>query len=157
MRFAGWKMALGSSVLAALLAVPTWGSEAANTRTAMPGTLNYVEGQASIGDQTLNSQAVGNASLDNGQVLQTGNGKAEILLTPGVYLRVGNNSTVRMVSNSLTNTEVDVSQGEAMVEVDQLYHENNLQHQPAGSGHETGENRVVRLQRCERRCAGIRW
>src|SRR5579884_1296613 len=102
MRFAGWKMALGSSVLAALLAVPTWGSETANTRTAMPGTLNYVEGQASIGDQTLNSQAVGNASLDNGQVLQTGNGKAEILLTPGVYLRVGNNSTVRMVSNSLT-------------------------------------------------------
>jgi hypothetical protein len=59
-------------------------------------------------------------------VLETGNGKAEILLTPGVYLRVGNNSSVKMISNSLTNTEVTVSQGEAMVEVDQLYRENNL-------------------------------
>ena len=53
----------------------------------MPGTLNYVEGQASIGDQTLNSQAVGSAELQNGQVLETGDGKAEILLTPGVRRR----------------------------------------------------------------------
>jgi len=92
----------------------------------MPGTLNYVEGQASIGDQTLDSHAVGNANLQNGQVLETGNGKAEILLTPGVYLRLGSNSSIKMISNSLINTEVTVSEGEAMVEVDQLYHENNL-------------------------------
>jgi len=126
MRFAHWRMALGSGLLAALLVVPGWGSEADTSHTATPGTLNYVEGQASIGDQKLDSHAVGNADLQNGQVLQTGNGKAEILLTPGVYLRVGNNSSVKMISNSLTNTEVTVSQGEAMVEVDELYHENNL-------------------------------
>jgi len=127
MRIAGWKMACGSGFLAALLTVPMWGDTTTNNRhTAMPGTLNYVEGEASIGDQTLNSQSVGNADLQNGEVLQTGNGKAEILLTPGVYLRVGDNSEVKMISNSLTNTEVMVNQGEAMVEVDRLYHENNL-------------------------------
>ena len=125
MRFIGWK-AIGSCLLAAFLTVPMWGKETDNRHNAMPGTLNYVEGQASIGDQTLNSQDVGNASLQNGEVLETGNGKAEILLMPGVYLRVGSNSSVKMISNSLINTEVTVNQGEAMVEVDQLYNENNL-------------------------------
>jgi len=127
MRFARWKTALGSCMLAALLSVPMWGDTTAESRhTAVPGTLNYVEGQVSIGDQTLNSQAVATADLENGQVLQTGSGKAEILLTPGVYLRLGSDSAVKMISNSLTNTEVTLNKGEAMVEVDELYHENNL-------------------------------
>ena len=126
MRFARWKMAVGSSFLAALLTVPMWGSDNTNRRTAMPGTLNYVEGQASMGDQNLDSQAVGNAQLQNGQVLETGNGKAEILLAPGVYVRLGSNSSVKMISNSLTNVEVALNQGEAIVEVDQIFNENNL-------------------------------
>lgn len=126
MRLSRWGTMAASGFLAALLSVPAWSADTDNRRTAMPGTLNYVEGQVSIGDQTLNSKDVGTADLQDGQVLDTGNGKAEILLTPGVYLRIGNNSSVKMVSNSLTNTEVDVSQGEAMVEVDQIYHENNL-------------------------------
>ena len=54
-------------------------------------------------------------------MLETGDGKAEILLTPGVYLRLGSDSSVKMISNSLANTEVTVSQGEAMVEVDEIY------------------------------------
>ena len=125
MSLARWKMMATSFALAALLSVPAW-SDTDTRHTAMPGTLNYVEGQASIGDQTLSSNSVGTATLRNGAVLQTGNGKAEILLTPGVYLRVGSNSEVKMDSNSLLNTEVTVNQGEAMVEVDQIYHENNL-------------------------------
>src|ERR1700746_3358443 len=124
MRITRWKVAFGSCFLAALLTIPMWGSETTDRRTAMPGTLNYVEGQASIGDQTLDSHAVGNADLQNGQVLETGDGKAEILLTPGVYLRLGSNSSVKMISNSLTNTQVSLREGEVMLEVDQLYKEN---------------------------------
>jgi hypothetical protein len=93
----------------------------------MPGTLNYVEGQASVGDQALDRQAVGTADLQDGQVLETGNGKAEILLTPGVYLRVGSNSSVQMISSGLTNTQLALNRGEAMLEVDQLYKENDIQ------------------------------
>ncbi len=126
MKLARWKTIAATGFLAALLSVPAWSENTESRRTAVPGTLNYVEGQASIGDQILDQKAVGAANLANGQVLQTENGKAEILLTPGVYLRLGNNSSVKMISNSLTNTEVTVSQGEAMVEVDQIYHENYL-------------------------------
>ena len=125
MKLARWKTAAGSLFLAALLSVSAW-SETDSRHTAMPGTLNYVEGHASIGDQTLDSKSVGEVNLQNGQVLETGKGKAEILLTPGVYLRLGSNSSAKMISNSLTDTEIDVAQGEAMLEVDELYHENNL-------------------------------
>jgi hypothetical protein len=126
MRLARWKMVAGSCFLAALLSVPAWSLDTDNRHTAVPGTLNYVEGQASMENQTLDSKSVGTAELQDGQVLQTGSGKAEILLTPGVYLRLGSNSSVKMISNSLTNTEVTVRDGEAMLEVDELYHENNL-------------------------------
>ena len=131
MELARWRMAIGLS-LAALLSLPAWGADT-NRRMATPGTLNYVEGQASIGNQQLDSKSIGSAELQNGQVLTTGNGKAEVLLTPGVYLRVGSNSSVTMLSNSLTNTQVAVNQGQAMIEVDQLYKENDIQVKQAGA------------------------
>src|ERR1700752_4943093 len=124
MRLARWKTVAGSVFLAALLSLPAWGADTDNRRQAMPGSLNYVEGQASIGDQELTSKDVGTADLQNGETLETGNGKAEILLTPGIYLRVGSNSEVKMVSTSLTDTHVALRHGEAMLEVDQLYKDN---------------------------------
>jgi len=94
--------------------------------SARPGTLNYVEGQASIGGRQLSPQSVGNTTLEAGQVLATANGKAEILLTPGIFLRLGNDSTVQMVSPDLTHTEVKLEQGRANVEVDQIYSQNTV-------------------------------
>jgi FecR protein len=112
---------LASVVLAAILSAPAWAA-----RTALPGTLNYVEGNASIGTQPLDSKSIGAAELQAGQSLTTENGKAEVLLTPGVYLRVGDHSAVRLISPSLTDTRVAVDQGHAMVEVDELHPENDI-------------------------------
>lgn len=71
----------------ALLAVPLWGSTTENRRNAVPGSLNSVEGEASIADQTLDSQAVGNVELQNGQVLETGRAKPRFCLRQG-YISV---------------------------------------------------------------------
>lgn len=125
MKLARWKTAVGTTFLAMVLSVPAW-SAYPDRRSAMPGTLNYVEGKASIGDQVLNSKAVGATELQAGQTLRTENGKAEILLTPGVYLRLGSNSSVSMVSPGLTNTELALNQGQAMLEVDEVHSENNI-------------------------------
>ena len=97
-----------------------------NANSVSPGTLNYIEGQASIEGRPLSSQSVGNTKLEAGQVLATANGKAEILLTPGIFLRLGEDSTVQMVSTDLTHTEVRLEQGRADVEVDQIYPQNTI-------------------------------
>lgn len=134
MKLARWTTLAAAWFLAAFLSVPAWGAYADNRRTAAPGTLNYVEGQASMGDRALDSKAVGSAELQAGQILATGNGKAEVLLTPGVYLRLGSNSSVKMISGSLTNTQVALNQGEAMLEVDDIHPQNDIRiSQPGGS------------------------
>jgi len=116
----------GALWLAALLAVPVFADTSTSKSPAVPGTLNYVEGQASIGSQALNSKSAGSTELGEGQSLTTTTGKTEMLLTPGVFLRLGDHSSAKMVSSSLTNTQVAVNQGEAMVEVDQIYPQNDL-------------------------------
>ncbi len=126
MRLARWSSVAGTTLLALLLSLPAWSDTTTDRHTAMPGTLNYVEGQATIGDQALDAKSVGSANVENGQSLTTGKGKAEILLTPGVYLRLGDNSSATMISTSITDTEVALNQGEAMLEVDQIYPENNI-------------------------------
>jgi hypothetical protein len=111
--------------LAAVLSVPAWGTNA-SPNSAVPGTLNYVEGQVYIADQPLDQNSVGKTNVQVGQSLRTETGKAEILLTPGVFLRQGDNSSLEVVATSLTDTEVRLTQGHAMVEVDQIYPQNNL-------------------------------
>lgn len=129
---------LGIVFLAAALIAPAWGANptlpassyptSGQTQPAsvQPGMINYIEGQVSVGYQRLNSDSVGSAELKSGQVLTTRNGKAEVLLTPGVFLRVGSNSEVRMISPGLADTEVKLDRGRAAVEVDEIHRENNL-------------------------------
>jgi len=116
-----------SFILAAILSAPAWGAT-----PALPGTLNYVEGQAAVGSEALNAKSIGSVTLQSGQTLTTQTGKAEILLTPGVFFRVGDNSSATLVSPSLTNTEVSLAKGQAMVEVAEIYKDNLLRVQADG-------------------------
>ena len=125
------------SLFLALGVVPAWAKadnpSTANSRSARPGTVNYVEGQVSLDNQTLDEKSVGSTEVDAGQSLTTENGKAEVLLTPGVFLRLGSESSVRMISSSLIDTQIALSRGKAMVEVDQIYPQNNIRVQQDGS------------------------
>ena len=100
---------------------------------AQPGTLNYVEGQASVDGQPVDSKSVGLVTLSDGQAVTTEEGKVELLLTPGVFLRVGDHSTVKMVSSSLSETAIEVEKGEATVEVAEINKENDLRVNEGGT------------------------
>lgn len=115
-----WKW-LGGSFLAALLFGPAWGSV-----TPQPGTLNYVEGQAAIGSRTVTEQSVGTAQLAAGQSITTANGRAEVLLTPGIFLRIDDNSSLRMVDSGLADNIMTLEKGRAMVDVTEIRPENNV-------------------------------
>jgi hypothetical protein len=110
--------------LLAILILPVAPAIAASS--AVPGALNYVEGQVSIAGQPVTSQAVGSVQLEPNQVLQTGQGRAELLLTPGVFVRLGDNSSLRLISPNLGDTRVELLQGRAIVEVTEIFKDNNL-------------------------------
>ena len=119
--FQHYKSLLGILAAAILIVFP-----AAAASSAIPGTLNYVEGQVAVAGQNVTSHSVGSVQLQPNQVLETGQGRAEILLTPGVFLRVGDNSAVRLISPGLADTRVEVLRGHAFVEVAELFKDNNL-------------------------------
>jgi hypothetical protein len=92
----------GCLALAGLVSLPAWGqnsstSPSQNPGTAAPGTINYVEGRAKIGNEVLSSKSVGKVELRAGETLETGNGRVEMLLTPGVFLRLGQDTSVTMI------------------------------------------------------------
>ena len=114
LRLTGWLFA------AALIA----GAQTNNV--GQPGMINYTEGQVLLNGNTIGSRSIGRAEAEPGGVLQTRQGRAEMLLTPGVFLRLGQNSAVKMIDPSLIDTQVELQQGKAMIEVDQIAGENHL-------------------------------
>lgn len=119
--------ALAALLAPALFAMDTT-QNAPMTNPAVPGTLNYVEGSARLDGQRITQSAIGSASADlrAGQVLSTSDSRAEVLLTPGVFLRLGHNSRVKMLSPDLTDTAMAVERGRVDVEVDQLFPQNDI-------------------------------
>jgi hypothetical protein len=113
--------AIGGFFLAALLSSPVWGSI-----PPQPGTINYIEGQAAIGAQVLSQNSVRSVNLATGQTLSTQNGRAEILMTPGIFVRVGDHSSLEMVSPGLADTLTTLHKGRAMVEVANIQRANNV-------------------------------
>jgi hypothetical protein len=120
--------AVGGFFLAALLLSPAWGSV-----PPQPGTVNYIEGQAAIGSQALTEKSAGSTKLAAGQSLSTENGRAEILLTPGIFVRVGDHSSVQMISPGLADTIMTLQKGRVMVEVAEIHPENNVRMAENGS------------------------
>lgn len=94
--------------------------------SAKSGLIHYVEGRALLDGRQV-EQKFGNfpQMKENGQ-LRTEDGRAEVLLTPGVFLRAGENSAFRMVSNQLTDTRVEVLNGSLLLECAELLKDNAI-------------------------------
>src|SRR3569833_1960993 len=80
------------------------------------GTVDYFQGDVSIDGLQLAAKTARFSTLKEQSVLKTGEGRAELLLTPGVILRIGENSSVRMLDSDLMHTRVQLVAGTAMLE-----------------------------------------
>jgi ferric-dicitrate binding protein FerR (iron transport regulator) len=116
----------------ALLGIGVLCTPAFGANPAHPGTLNYIEGAAYLNGKLLNEKDVGSVEMNAGEALSTMKGKAEILLTPGVFLRLDDDSAVKMISPDITRTQVELDRGRAAVEVDELHDQNDLEIVDAG-------------------------
>lgn len=112
---------IGGFIFLALLGQTAWGSI-----PPRPGTINYVEGQASIGGQVLGEHSAGTARVEAGQSVSTEAGRVEMLLAPGMFLRLNAQSSVQMIDPGLANTVVQLQKGRVLVEVAEIHPENNI-------------------------------
>ncbi len=86
--------------------------------SAKAGGINAITGDASIYSRGSEwQQLMITDDLNAGDRVRTANdGRVEILLNPGSYLRVGGNSEVELSNNALDNLEVRLIRGTAIVE-----------------------------------------
>jgi len=87
--------------------------------SAKAGGINAITGQADVhgkGESEWQQLSITD-DLDSGDRVRTANdGRVEILLNPGSYLRVGGDSEVELLNNALDNLEVRLLRGTAIVE-----------------------------------------
>jgi len=116
-----------SKVLPLALAVLGAGSAwSQSIISAHSGVIHYVEGQVSVDGKAVQPKFAEFPDVKTGQTLAAEDGRAEILLTPGVFLRVAEASSVRMISNKLADTRVEIVTGSALVEVGELLADNAI-------------------------------
>ncbi|HTC87508.1 MAG TPA: hypothetical protein VK686_04370 [Bryobacteraceae bacterium] len=122
MRFlAGWSLGIALGTLAA-------GSACAQyVISSHSGVIQYVEGRALLADKPVEPKFGQFPDIKENQEFRTEDGRAEILLTPGVFLRLGENSAIRMLSTRLTDTRVEVLSGSAVVESNEIPKDNAIQ------------------------------
>ena len=109
---------------AAAWALAATGALAQSIVSAKSGAVHHVEGRVLIDGKVVESKIAEFPNLNEGSVLRTERGRAEMLLTPGVIVRLGENSAVRMISNRLSDTRLEMVEGSALVEVMEMLKEN---------------------------------
>jgi hypothetical protein len=97
----------------AVLALPADGQSVISTRS---GVVHFFEGAVYLGDQPLEPHLGKFPCMAQGSELRTAQGRAEVLLTPGVFLRMGESSAIRLVANNLSDTRVELLAGSAIVD-----------------------------------------
>jgi len=100
-----------------------WSQQAVSARA---GLIQYVEGRVLLNDQPIAPKVNEFLQVEKGQTLATEEGRAEILLTPGAFLRLSEDSSFKMISGSLSDTRLEVLSGSAMVEVEELLKDNAI-------------------------------
>jgi len=77
-----------------------------------------VEGQALLDSKPVEVKISKFPEMKENMELKTTDGRAEVLLNPGAFLRLGENSAVRMVSNKLSDSRMEFISGSIVVEAD---------------------------------------
>ncbi|MBV8818153.1 MAG: hypothetical protein JO022_07330 [Acidobacteriaceae bacterium] len=78
--------------------------------------VHFFDGTVYLNDQPLQSRLGKFPCVPAGGELRTEHGRAEVLLTPGVFLRAGESTAIRMLSNALSDTQVELSAGSVIVD-----------------------------------------
>ena len=115
-----------AAFLAVILALSAIPALAQPVISAKSGLISYVEGKVYLGDQIVEPSPTRFPDVKENAVVRTAEGRAEVLLTPGVVLRLGENSSFKMLTNRLIDTRLELLTGSAVVEADDIAKDTNV-------------------------------
>jgi hypothetical protein len=105
------------AVVLALSAIPALAQPVISAKS---GLISYVEGKVYLSDQIVEPSPTHFSDVKENAVVRAAEGRAEVLLTPGVVLRLGENSSFKMITNRLIDTRLELLTGSAVVEADEI-------------------------------------
>lgn len=85
--------------------------------SAQAGMINSTEGMVLLGDSVVQLTNGRFPQMKPQDVLSTSAGWAEVLLNPGSFVRLGENSSIRLVSDSLTHPAYELLGGASVLEM----------------------------------------
>jgi hypothetical protein len=89
--------------------------------SAKAGLVNYIEGKVLLDGKAIEAKFGNFPSVNNQSELRTTEeGRAEVLLAPGVFLRMGESSAFKMVSNRISDTRLEFLGGSMILECAEL-------------------------------------
>jgi hypothetical protein len=115
-----------AGLLAVILALSAIPALAQPVISAKSGLISYVEGKVYLGDQIVEPSPTRFPDVKENALVRTAEGRAEVLLTPGVVLRLGENSSFKMITNRLIDTRLELLTGSAVVEADEIAKDTNV-------------------------------
>lgn len=90
------------------------------------GIVQYIEGGVFLDDRDLRLLPSKYHQMQNGQRLCLKQGRAELLLTPNIYLRLGENGSLRMDRNELNDTRLALEEGSSLIEAVEVIKGNRI-------------------------------
>ena len=121
--------------------------------SARAGLITYLQGPAFLDGKRVALKTARFPQMHDGETLSTGRGRAELLLSPGIVLRLAENSQVRMDDTRLSDTRITLQQGEALIEIVQLADGNHLQVALGETTTELGRSGLYRIGKAQNETA----
>ncbi len=117
-------LAVGCAVVLGLAGLPAW---AQNVISTQAGLINFTEGPVAVNGAAFRPQPGQFRQLREQDTLETGAlGRAEVLLSPGVFLRMGHDSAFRLTSGKVWDARLELLSGTALVEAAEIGRGNRL-------------------------------
>jgi hypothetical protein len=91
--------------------------------SARSGLVNFFEGVVFLDGQPLARKSGTFPRMKDDSTLATQAGRAEVLLTPDTYFRIGEDSSIRMISDEIDDTRIELLSGSSILD---------SEHAPAG-------------------------
>lgn len=85
--------------------------------SAKAGSIQFIQGEVFLNEDSILLQDGDYIQMKNDQILTTGKGYAELLLTPYSYLRLGEYASLRVQQTDLTDIRLELNRGSAMIEI----------------------------------------